>query len=155
MTVTLVPYGNAQVSSESTTSGIHWVRTSSINHGRWCVALKRHVIFLTEKSAREGKSIQEKETIYCHKIKEHARSSVFFPFNFTGEELHMMSCDVCQNRNKLFFVLTFMNQLYLPPQETHDGQRYIFKCQHGEPECLGNMIEVKLQTTYIKRDAAE
>nr|ACQ58865.1 Gamma-interferon-inducible lysosomal thiol reductase precursor [Anoplopoma fimbria] len=26
-------------------------------------------------------------------------------------------------------------------QEKPDGQKYVFECQHGEPECLGNMIE--------------
>ncbi|KAK2822216.1 hypothetical protein Q5P01_022281 [Channa striata] len=25
--------------------------------------------------------------------------------------------------------------------ERHEGQKYTFQCQHGEPECLGNMIE--------------
>lgn len=69
----------------------------------------------------------------------------------------MRSCHETSVRNILFFDFTFVNQLYLPHplQETHDGQRYIFKCQHGEQECLGNMIEVKLQTTYINREAAE
>ncbi|XP_067330043.1 gamma-interferon-inducible lysosomal thiol reductase [Channa argus] len=28
--------------------------------------------------------------------------------------------------------------------EKHDGQKYIYQCQHGEPECLGNMIETCL-----------
>lgn len=30
-------------------------------------------------------------------------------------------------------------------QEEYDGHKYIFNCQHGENECLGNMIEVQLQ----------
>lgn len=30
-------------------------------------------------------------------------------------------------------------------QETYDGHKYIFECQHGEEECLGNMIQVNLQ----------
>ncbi|XP_041805593.1 gamma-interferon-inducible lysosomal thiol reductase [Chelmon rostratus] len=29
-------------------------------------------------------------------------------------------------------------------QEKHDGQKYIFECQHGQQECLGNMIETCL-----------
>ncbi|KAM9349062.1 gamma-interferon-inducible lysosomal thiol reductase [Symphorus nematophorus] len=29
-------------------------------------------------------------------------------------------------------------------QETTVGQKYVFECQHGEPECLGNMIETCL-----------
>lgn len=29
-------------------------------------------------------------------------------------------------------------------QEKPDGQKYIFSCQHGEQECLGNMIETCL-----------
>ncbi|XP_026229580.1 gamma-interferon-inducible lysosomal thiol reductase [Anabas testudineus] len=29
-------------------------------------------------------------------------------------------------------------------QEKHDGQKYTFECQHGEQECLGNMIETCL-----------
>uniref|UniRef100_A0A3Q3WKJ7 Gamma-interferon-inducible lysosomal thiol reductase n=1 Tax=Mola mola TaxID=94237 RepID=A0A3Q3WKJ7_MOLML len=29
-------------------------------------------------------------------------------------------------------------------QEKPDGQKYIFECQHGEQECLGNMIETCL-----------
>ncbi|XP_040027943.1 gamma-interferon-inducible lysosomal thiol reductase [Gasterosteus aculeatus] len=29
-------------------------------------------------------------------------------------------------------------------QEKPDGQRFNFECQHGEPECLGNMIETCL-----------
>uniref|UniRef100_A0A8C6U1V5 Gamma-interferon-inducible lysosomal thiol reductase n=1 Tax=Neogobius melanostomus TaxID=47308 RepID=A0A8C6U1V5_9GOBI len=29
-------------------------------------------------------------------------------------------------------------------QETFDGEKYIFKCQHGEGECMGNMIEACL-----------
>lgn len=33
-----------------------------------------------------------------------------------------------------------------PFQEKHEGDKYIFECQHGEQECLANMVEVKLQT---------
>lgn len=33
----------------------------------------------------------------------------------------------------------------IPLQETYDGHKYIFECQHGEGECLGNMIQVNLQ----------
>uniref|UniRef100_A0A8C6TY26 Gamma-interferon-inducible lysosomal thiol reductase n=1 Tax=Neogobius melanostomus TaxID=47308 RepID=A0A8C6TY26_9GOBI len=29
-------------------------------------------------------------------------------------------------------------------QESFDGQRYVFTCQHGEQECLGNMIQACL-----------
>ncbi|XP_029970501.1 gamma-interferon-inducible lysosomal thiol reductase [Salarias fasciatus] len=29
-------------------------------------------------------------------------------------------------------------------EETFDGKKYIFECQHGEQECLGNMIETCL-----------
>ncbi|XP_069013131.1 gamma-interferon-inducible lysosomal thiol reductase [Embiotoca jacksoni] len=29
-------------------------------------------------------------------------------------------------------------------QEKPDGQKYVFECQHGEDECLGNMIETCL-----------
>lgn len=29
-------------------------------------------------------------------------------------------------------------------KETYDGQKYVFTCQHGEPECLGNMIQACL-----------
>ncbi|KAJ0059031.1 hypothetical protein NL108_007308 [Boleophthalmus pectinirostris] len=29
-------------------------------------------------------------------------------------------------------------------QESFDGKKYIFKCQHGEEECVGNMIEACL-----------
>ncbi|XP_059200738.1 gamma-interferon-inducible lysosomal thiol reductase [Centropristis striata] len=29
-------------------------------------------------------------------------------------------------------------------QEKPDGQRYTYECQHGEPECLGNMMETCL-----------
>lgn len=29
-------------------------------------------------------------------------------------------------------------------QEKFDGQKYLFTCQHGEPECLGNMIQACL-----------
>lgn len=33
-----------------------------------------------------------------------------------------------------------------PFQEKYDAHKYTFKCQHGEQECLANMIAVKLQT---------
>nr|AEB65934.1 interferon-gamma-inducible-lysosomal thiol reductase [Takifugu obscurus] len=29
-------------------------------------------------------------------------------------------------------------------EETYDGHKYIFECQHGEEECLGNMIQTCL-----------
>lgn len=29
-------------------------------------------------------------------------------------------------------------------KETYDGQKYVFTCQHGEAECLGNMIQACL-----------
>ncbi|XP_054623696.1 gamma-interferon-inducible lysosomal thiol reductase-like [Dunckerocampus dactyliophorus] len=32
-------------------------------------------------------------------------------------------------------------------QEKPDGSKYIFKCQHGEQECLGNMIQVTFRNT--------
>lgn len=62
----------------------------------------------------------------------------------------------CKGREcKDFFQLTLnfnyheiINRKYtvaiIPFQETYDGHKYIFECQHGEEECLGNMIEVNV-----------
>lgn len=44
---------------------------------------------------------------------------------------------------------------FVPLQEKPDGKKYIFECQHGEQECLGNMIEVKVQRKYTRGDATE
>lgn len=44
---------------------------------------------------------------------------------------------------------------FVPLQEKPDGKKYIFECQHGEQECLGNMIEVKVQRKYTKRGRYE
>lgn len=33
-------------------------------------------------------------------------------------------------------------------QEKPDGQKYTYECQHGEKECLGNMIEVTSGTKH-------
>lgn len=90
MSVTLVPYGNAEVSSEPNTLGTHWGCSSSIHYG-------------------------------------------------------------VDNVFKKSWLLTDESVAFTPPQEKHDGQKYIYDCQHGEQECLGNMIEVTLQPKCTKR----
>ncbi|XP_039998618.1 gamma-interferon-inducible lysosomal thiol reductase [Xiphias gladius] len=41
-------------------------------------------------------------------------------------------------------IMTFTLVPYGNAVEKPDGQKYIFECQHGEQECLGNMIETCL-----------
>lgn len=45
------------------------------------------------------------------------------------------------------FLLQFCEGFVSPLQEKPDGQKYTYECQHGEAECLGNMIEVILLLT--------
>lgn len=94
MSVTLVPFGNAQVSSESSILNILWDYTSSLNDGVGDgVVLKGHVIFfLLEKEAEagEGKWMQVKsprKSTCGHKIIKFTwLSKSGFSFNFTGWE---------------------------------------------------------------------
>lgn len=39
-------------------------------------------------------------------------------------------------------------------QEKYDGQKYVFECQHGQQECLGNLIEVKAQKKSMKMESS-
>lgn len=54
----------------------------------------------------------------------------------------------------LFFFLSLICFLTLPTllsQESYDGKEYHFTCQHGEEECLGNMIEVRLSNDWHRQ----
>nr|XP_046263852.1 gamma-interferon-inducible lysosomal thiol reductase-like [Scatophagus argus] len=62
-------------------------------------------------------------------------------------------CPGCRGflSNMLFPTWVLLNDImsvtlvpYGNAQEKHDGQKYVYDCQHGEQECLGNMIETCL-----------
>lgn len=53
----------------------------------------------------------------------------------------------CQTLGKeVHFIQTEFTAAISPFQEKHGGHKYVFECQHGEQECLANMVQVKLQT---------
>uniref|UniRef100_A0A3B4AWF1 Gamma-interferon-inducible lysosomal thiol reductase n=1 Tax=Periophthalmus magnuspinnatus TaxID=409849 RepID=A0A3B4AWF1_9GOBI len=100
----------------------------------WCSSAEAAVRCGVLQQCLEANFTRERQTAEPVKVELYYESLCPACRNFIGSILY-----------PTFVLLGDIMDLTLVPygnaQESFDGGKYIFKCQHGEQECLGNMIE--------------